>query len=212
MEVAAFRREWRWDLGGEELGLDELARLSAGILEKGRSVVLPSDTSYALCFSPQRHGWLERLAGAKSRPVEYPVSLFFSGREQAAGYVDAGQEELELMGRLLPGEMTIILAPGPAALGLPGGWPFDGLGVRLVDVPIIVKVCSEAGPVTATSANVHGAPPVLTAAGSVQALSGAGDIELVVDGGTLPGGHSQVVDIRGGRERVIRPSGIPPSV
>jgi len=204
MNVARMSGPGRWSSEGRELSAGELATDVCAALKAGMGAVLPADTTYALCFSPDVPGWLDRLCEAKSRPRDLPVSLFFSSPEQMARYGEIGPDEMDLLGRLLPGPSTVIVRPGPAALGLPGGWPFDGLGMRLVDVPILTRTCGIAGPVTATSVNRHGSPGALTVDDALRELGGKTAVEWLVDGGLLPGGHSQVVDIRGGRERVIR--------
>ena len=117
-------------------------------------------------------------------------------------------DETPLLETLLPGPSTVIVKPGPTAAELAGGWPFDGLGMRLIDVAPVTEVCQIAGPVTATSANRHGAPGAVTVGAALEGLAGAGRPGIAVDGGLLPGGHSQVVDIRGGRERIIRTGGL----
>ena len=78
------------------------------------------------------------------------------------------------------------------------------MGMRFVDIPLIKEVCAKAGPITATSANLHGKEGALVVEEAVKILRDRLEIGIAVDHGELPGGHSAVVDIRGGHERVLR--------
>jgi L-threonylcarbamoyladenylate synthase len=66
------------------------------------------------------------------------------------------------------------------------------VAVRVPDHPLVREISRQLGaPLAATSANLHGQPPPVTA-GDVQA-SLAGQIPLLLDGGPCPGGLASTV-------------------
>ena len=86
MKLAALKEPGLWELDGRTLGAEELGREVAGVLRAGAGAVLPTDSTYGLCFSLAVQGWLERLCAMKGRPEELPVSLFFASVDQMFGY------------------------------------------------------------------------------------------------------------------------------
>ena len=77
------------------------------------------------------------------------------------------------------------------------------LGVRVPDSRVCVELAGKVGgAVTGTSANLSGQPSCRTASQVLASLDGR--IELVVDGGTLPGKESTVVRVSGATVEVLR--------
>jgi tRNA threonylcarbamoyl adenosine modification protein (Sua5/YciO/YrdC/YwlC family) len=111
-----------------------------------------------------------------------------------------------LMGAFWPGALTLVLRRRPGLEADLGG---DGItiGVRVPDNDIVRELCRRVGPLAVTSANVHGEPPLTTAAAVEKAF--AGDVAVVVDGGTCAGDPSTVVDCTGDAAALIREGRIP---
>jgi L-threonylcarbamoyladenylate synthase len=113
----------------------------------------------------------------------------------------------ELAGRLInrfwPGPLTLIL---PARAGLPGllTGGTDTIGVRQPRQDVTLRLVTALGcPVTGTSANRAGRPP-LTRAAEVAAEFGEG-VDLILDAGPCPGGlPSTIVDVSGPQPRLVR--------
>ena len=112
------------------------------------------------------------------------------------------------MRALLPGPFTLIL-PNRAQRfrWLCGGTP-EAIGIRIPELPAESRaVLARAGVVASTSANLHGAadPRRLSElAEEIRNSAGA-----IIDGGTLPGTPSTVVDLTGGDARVVREGAVP---
>ncbi|MCI4361030.1 MAG: Sua5/YciO/YrdC/YwlC family protein, partial [Thermoplasmata archaeon] len=67
--------------------------------------------------------------------------------------------------RLLPGPVTLLSPGSPAArraLAPTLIGPDGSIGIRVPDHPIARELARRAGPITATSATRHGAPPCRT--------------------------------------------------
>jgi L-threonylcarbamoyladenylate synthase len=109
---------------------------------------------------------------------------------------------------LLPGPYTLIL-PNPARRfpWLTGARP-ETIGVRVPVLPPSARAVVEAvGAVVATSANVPGEPEPAHVEDVPEAFHrGCG---AIVDGGTLPGTPSTILDLTGPTPRVIREGVVP---
>jgi len=191
-------RQWREDQGEAVLKEAVSLLLSGGIL------AVPTETFYALAVNPFREDALERLFALKARSPLKPVLLLVSGREMLS---QVAREIPELAGRLInrfwPGPLTLIL---PARAGLPGllTGGTDTIGVRQPRQDVTLRLVRALGfPVTGTSANRAGRPP-LTRAGEVAAEFGEG-VDLILDAGPCPGGlPSTIVDVSGPQPRLVR--------
>jgi L-threonylcarbamoyladenylate synthase len=109
-----------------------------------------------------------------------------------------------LMATYWPGPLTLVLPAHPALPpSLTGGT--GTIGVRLPGHGLTRALVSRVGsPVTAPSANPHGAPSPRTAAEVASALGAA--VDLILDGGPTPGGlPSTLVDVTGPQPRILRP-------
>ena len=173
-------------------------------IESGEPVILPTDTVYGLCASPDGAAPCERLYRLKGREPAKPTALL-------AGDLDALLERLpELRGRagtiaraLLPGPYTLIL-PNPARrfAWLAGPNPY-AIGVRVPELPeASAQVLAAVGAVVATSANAPGGPdPRRVEDIPREIIDGVG---AVIDAGELPGTPSTVLDFTQAEPRVVR--------
>lgn len=165
-------------------------------IREGGLAVIPTDTVYGLVSTPYREEPVQRLSELKARSADQPIAI-------AAASVDWLLECIpELRGRsavvarfLLPGPFTLVF-PNPARrFPWLGGKRSDMIGVR---VPVLSghakEILEQVGAVAATSANLHGhADPVRVDDVPDEIRSAV----VVVEGGTLPGKPSTVVDLSG---------------
>jgi len=178
-----------------EIGEDDARRLEECVASGGVAV-LPTDTVYGLCCDPENEQAATRLYELKGRPAERPAAVMFFTLESALRTLpELEASERRALGALLPGPVTLLLAnralrfapacgPDPATLGL----RVPRLSDRLT------ALCSVAGPVMQSSANVSGQADARRLADvPARLLDGA---DLVLDGGELPGTPSTVIDLR----------------
>jgi L-threonylcarbamoyladenylate synthase len=170
----------------------------ARLLRDGALAILPTDTVYGIgCAAGMREA-CARLYAVKERPPGQPTAVVFGSVERAAEALgDAVRSEL------LPGPVTLIVAnPGRRFAYLCGHDPAR-IGVRVPELaPAVAELADEVGGLALTSANRRGeaAPGRLSDVPS-ELLSVAA---VVVDGGTLPGVASTVVDLTGAQPVVLR--------
>ena len=171
-------------------------------LRAGRPVVLPTDTVYGLCASPERPGALAELKG---REAGQPIALLAASVGALLDLVPELDEPL-LRG-LLPGALTLVL-PNPERRyrGLAGDSP-EKIGVRVPELGVDAKeIVRRVGGVAATSANLHGGADPRRLEDVPEEIRSAA---IVVDGGELPGVPSTVLDLTGAEPRVLREGAVP---
>ncbi|MDE0803837.1 MAG: L-threonylcarbamoyladenylate synthase [Acidimicrobiales bacterium] len=180
---------------------DAPARVMAVLLEGGVAV-LPTDTVYGLAASPDDPAALRRLFTLKGRDADVPVAVLCASATQAlslAGTVNV--PAAVLAARHWPGPLTLVL-PRDTDLEWDLGEPRSTIGVRCPAHDLIRSVTSDVGPIAVTSANRHGEPTPTEAEAAASSLTGP--VDLVVDGGSLIGNASTVVDATVDPVRVLR--------
>jgi tRNA threonylcarbamoyl adenosine modification protein (Sua5/YciO/YrdC/YwlC family) len=158
----------------------------------GGLAVFPADTVYGLACDPDDRFAVQRLYLLKGRALGKPSAvMFFDVEAVFAAIPELGERTRAAMGRLMPGAVT-VLVPNPAGrFALACGEDVSTLGIR---VPALPRFGGVRRPVLQSSANrAGGADPRRLA--DVPALLLAA-VELVIDGGELPGTPSTVVDLR----------------
>ena len=185
----------------------EVIRAAAHAVCSGSVVAYPTDTFYGLAADPRDRAALDRLFAVKERDRGRPVPLIAASLDQAEAAVVFDDTARRLAARFWPGPLSLVL---PARAGLDrtalGGQ--DTAAIRVPANPIACAFAAAAGySITATSANISGAPP----ARSVAEI-GAAVLErlaLVIDAGATPGGApSTIVDLTEDAPRLVRAGAI----
>lgn len=151
-------------------------------LRSGKVVGMPTDTFYGLAVDPVNLQAVERIYQIKGRLRHKPLSLLLASVAQAfelARDIDANFDRLAE--RFWPGPLTIIVKAG-SRLPLRSTAHTGNVALRVPDCAIPRAVVEALGlPITATAANLQGAPECTYAAGVRDQI---GDrIPLIVDGG-----------------------------
>jgi L-threonylcarbamoyladenylate synthase len=173
----------------------------------GGVAVFPSDGVYGLACDPLDPGAIGRIHRMKGRDDGKPAAvMYFSPlamRELVAGL---GPRAAAAVAALLPGPVTLVVANPGHRYPLACREDVERLGVRLLAGPLAGAMC----PVFQTSANLSGKP----APGRFEDIPDSilGAVDLAIDGGTLTGLPSTVVDIAtidaGGDWEVLRQGAI----
>ena len=183
---------------------EELA-VAVVALRRGEIVAYPTETFYGLAVDASDELALARLRELKGR-AEKAFSVLVVGAEMLTGLVEPPSERARaLMERYWPGALTLAL---PAKAGVPAALVADGcVAVRESPHPLArALVRALGGPITATSANLAGAPPATT---PDEVVAGLGGRCVVLPGGTTPGGApSTLARVRGNRIEVLRPGAV----
>lgn len=180
-------------------------------LRSGKVVGIPTDTFYGLAVDPVNLRAVERIYEIKSRLKHKPLSLLIANTSQAYGLArDIGPTFDRLAEHFWPGPLTLIVRAG-SRLPLRSTAHTGNVALRVPDCAIPRAIVERLGlPVTATAANLQGAPECSHAA---CVLNQIGDrIPLIVDGG--PTGRSvstTIVDLTAGNGSwtILREGAIP---
>ena len=177
-------------------------RHAADVLRHNGLVAFPTDTVYGVGALVFRAEAVQRLYVVKGRSTDKAIAVLVAGNgdlpKVAQGLTPASQL---LARRFWPGPLTLVVPKHP---DLPVEVsPLPTVGVRMPDHPVTRKLLELTGPLAVTSANRSGEPNSLSAADVLEHLSGR--IDLLLDGGDVPGGiPSTILDCSGATPQVLR--------
>jgi L-threonylcarbamoyladenylate synthase len=176
--------------------------------------LFPADTVYGLATEPDSRDGVDRLYRLKGRRPDRPAAVMFFRLELAlAALPELGGRTRSAAERLLPGAVTLLL-PNPARrYPLACGPDPSRLGLRVPHLPgPLAPLARVSWPVLQSSANVSGGADVRRVE-DVHERIRAG-VDLILDGGELPGTPSTVVDLTayedGGGFEIVREGAVPP--
>lgn len=178
---------------GEETRIEKAVR----VLSRDGLIVYPTETIYGLGADALSEAAVIKVYEAKQRLLGKPISVAVSDIEMIHAIADVNSFAERFITKFLPGPVTIIL---PVKNCLPGDLSggTGSIGIRYPDHTLALELISAFDcPITATSANISGEiSPV-----SVDQINVPHD--FLLDGGTLPGIPSTVVNLD--TRQIVRP-------
>lgn len=187
--------------------MPEILKISAGnseekilaraieILTDGGIIAYPTETFYGLGADATNEKAITKVFAAKGRDFKNPVSLIIGQMEDIPPLVqDIPESARKLMAAFWPGALTIVFQASkkisPLLTARSGK-----IGLRISSHPCARRILQKLKkPLTATSANLSGAPECTLASQVAQQI---GDkIDAIVDLGATPGNAgSTIIDI-----------------
>jgi L-threonylcarbamoyladenylate synthase len=188
---------WSWD--------DDPATLVA-VLRRGGILGIPTESSYGLACDPGSERGVATIFRVKGRAGEQALPVVVADLEQAFALgVDRRAPGLDAIAELWPAALSIVV---PLTRPLAASAGAATLAIRIPEHARLRSLLRRLGPLTATSANRSGEPPILDPQ-AARALLASVD-GRVIDGGTTPGGApSTLVRWEGGGFRVLRAGRFP---
>ncbi|HSQ93443.1 MAG TPA: L-threonylcarbamoyladenylate synthase [Methanoregula sp.] len=175
--------------------MDRLEKAVAVLMHDGL-VVYPTETVYGLGADALSDEAILKVYEAKKRPLAMPVSIAVSDFDMLYAVARVEPAVESFLSTFLPGPVTVVL---PARRSVPailtGGTGLIGIRMPAHDLALQLIARFDA-PITATSANLHGAKDPLTPDECTVPY------EFLIDGGRLAGTPSTVVDLT--EKKVIR--------
>lgn len=162
----------------------------------GGVAVFPADTVYGLACEPDSKEAVHRLYALKGRAPDKPAAVLFFSQELALEALPGlGPRTQMALEALLPGALTLLLPNPERRFPLACVGNLDTIGVRVPALPPnLAALQAVRWPILQSSANLSGGedPRTLDA---VDASIREG-VDLLLDGGELPGTPSTIVDLR----------------
>lgn len=174
---------------------EEILTRAADILIHGGVIAYPTETFYGLGADITNAKAIKKIFGVKGRNFNNPVSLIIGQSDDIHPLVkNVPETAKKLMTAFWPGALTIVFfaADHISPLLTAGS---GKIGVRVSSHPIAAGIVQKLKrPLTATSANLSGAPECASASDVKKQL---GDhVDAIVDGGQTRGGMaSTIIDV-----------------
>ncbi len=132
----------------------------AAALRAGGFAILPTETGYMLAVLATSEGALGRAFEAKRRKRTEPMHVACASPQMAGEYADLLPEASRIMSAFTPGPVTVVARQTgklPDSLVTLNGT----VGIRIPDHAATLQVVEAVGvPITATSLNESGHPPI----------------------------------------------------
>ncbi len=177
---------------------------AAGVIKEGGVISLPTETLYGLGADGLNPQAIRRVYEVKKRDSRRPISLLVRDRGQLSSLVEKipplGEKLMEVF---WPGPLTLVLQASllvPKIVVNPSG----GVGLRISSSPLVSSLLRELEvPLTATSANLSGSPPLRDPRQVYSVFKGK--VDLFLDAGPLQEGPpSTVLDLTGPEVKLLR--------
>jgi L-threonylcarbamoyladenylate synthase len=161
----------------------------------GGVALFPADTVYGLATEPDSPEGVERLYRLKGRRPDRPAAVMFFRLELAlAALPELGGHTRAAVERLLPGALTLLLPNPGRRYPLACGPEPERLGLRVPHLAgQLSPLAGVSWPVLQSSANQSGAADARRVDEVDERIRRG--VDLVLDGGELPGTASTVVDL-----------------
>ena len=172
------------------------------IIQNSGLIAFPTDTVYGIGVSAFNEDAIVKIYQVKERSKLKAIPILISDADQLNQITsNIIPTTNQIVNCFWPGALTLILPIHPE---LPGNLSSgNSIGVRVPDHDLVRELLRITGPLAVTSANLSGKASALTAE-EVQVQLGE-RIDLILDGGRVPGGvASTVLDCNEDEFRILR--------
>jgi L-threonylcarbamoyladenylate synthase len=170
-------------------------------LSKGEIVIYPTDTQYAMGADIFRDESIIKVFEIKNRPNNIPIPVAVSCYEDILDIAYKNKNLENIVNKFLPGKLTIILnKKDNVSNKLTSG--LNKIAIRIPDNPIALKLLKNFGPLTVTSANIHGKKTE----SSINKIQNQfkNYINCYLDDGILNNNPSSIIDLTYDKPKLIR--------
>jgi L-threonylcarbamoyladenylate synthase len=182
----------------------ELIKEAAGVIKQGGVIVFPTRCLYGLGADAINPNAVERIVEIKQRPEDNPILVLIHSKKQLEVLVEEIPPAADaIMEAFWPGRVTLVFDARDKLSDLLTA-KTGKIGVRLPGHPVAAAMLQQVkGPITGTSANLSGRPGCNRLLDIGPQITG--QVDLVLDAGTLQGGvGSTVVDVTEEPPRILR--------
>ena len=184
----------------------DIIERAVSLIKQGEIIICPTDTCYILAVNALDALAIQKVFQLKRRSYRKPIHVVVDGLGAMRKVAFVNTAARVLTRQFLPGPLTLILKrrniiPSLLVAGL------STVGIRIPNNLVVLSLAKEGGvPLTATSANVSGAPVCYNTSDIIKQF---GDqmkgISLIVDQGPLPSVKpSTIIDLTYTPPKVLR--------
>lgn len=174
----------------------------AEALKDGATIAYPTDTHYGIGCDIMNKKATGKIYRLKQRSQKKPFSFICCDLTNISQYAKVSNYAYKTMKRLLPGPYTFVLE-GSKLVPKMMLTAQKTAGIRVPDHPICLALVEQLGrPVISTSASLPGGEVLSDASAIFDALGT--QLDVVIDGGPVPGRPSSMVSLIGDAPEVIR--------
>ncbi len=172
------------------------------LLKRGGVIAYPTDTQYGIGCDIMNKKAIERVYQIKQWPKYKPFSFICSDLKNISHYAKVSNYAYKTMRRLLPGPYTFIME-GSKEVPKMMLTKRKTAGIRVPDNPICIALISALGhPIISTTAKTHDGE-IFNEPWLIEEHFGK-QLDMVIDGGPVPGQPSSVVSLIGDEPEVLR--------
>ena len=172
------------------------------LLKRGGVIAYPTDTQYGIGCDIMNKKAIERVYQIKQWPKDKPFSFICSDLKNISHYAKVSNYAYKTMRRLLPGPYTFIME-GSKEVPKMMLTKRKTAGIRVPDNPICIALISALGhPIISTTAKTRDGE-IFNEPWLIEEHFGK-QLDMVIDGGPVPGEPSSVVSLIGDEPEVLR--------
>jgi len=170
-------------------------------LKNGEVIVYPTDTLYALGADIYDEEAVKKVFKLKKRPYSCPSPVAVANFVEMDKISYTNDLVMRVVKRFLPGALTLILKKKDSVSGIVTGG-LDKIAVRIPKNDAALDLLSRFGPLTATSANIHGKKTSYVIKDLKMQFSS--EISVYLDDGRLDAKPSTIVDLTSKKPIIVR--------
>lgn len=176
----------------------ENIKKAANALKKGRIIIYPTESSYAIGCDFTNKDAIDEIFRIKKRRKSKKMITIVPDAKTAKNYGKINEVADFLMKKFMPGPLTLVV---------PGKRRHDKFRFRLSSNPIASKLAKTFGkPIVATSANISGKENIYS---SNELEDFFGKVDLILDAGNLPKSRvSTVLEVKDNKIKIHREGAI----
>lgn len=173
------------------------------VLSNGGIIAYPTDTYYGIGCDLLNKATIEKIYQLKRRSPVDPFSFICSDLKNISEYAQVTNYAYKNMKRLLPGPYTFVLE-GSRLVPKIMLTKRHTVGIRVPDNAICLAIVDDLGhPVISTSATNPETKDILATPQEIKEKLGHA-VDLIIDGGSVPGKPSSVVSLIGDTPEILR--------
>ncbi len=170
-------------------------------LENGEVIVYPTDTLYALGADIYNSEAIKKIFKIKKRPYSNPLPVAVANINEIDKISHTNELVKRIAKRFLPGPLTLILKKKNSVPSIVTGG-LDNIAVRIPKNDIALELLSKFGPLSVTSANIHGKKTSYVI--NDLRIQFSDNISEYIDNGRLDEKPSTIVDLTSHKPIIVR--------